>query len=377
MNESQEQEDIKAVWAWASSKKISMAAIKPVIEYGYTSLEALACLTANDIKKGDMPIGQQKLLLKAVAGLGDPIEGPSPATGSGEKTPPSQVPEPNGPGQSNVTVQNGASSNNTVPLEDAFSRRLAEQVIDGHSRGIQGLGVGQAQASQPNSAPVLGMFSWQDPQVYLKSIANVKSQCLNIVDFVDINYTTTETVVSSNEELEFVCRSGTKKPKLETLTISQWSSANIAILYKLHQDGVLALNEVFDYLSYTSHVYSLISSHEVVSVYLYDREYRRLQAAHKFRWGTAVGHLAHGFLRLRGTSSSHSNTQKPRVAYKAERQTYRQFQAQAPESKPTCRNFNSKDGCSFRGCRFNHVCHVPGCGKSHSGFNHNQLDSKN
>ena len=81
------------------------------------------------------------------------------------------------------------------------------------------------------------------------------------------------------------------KPKIETITLSQWSIANLVILYKLLGEGKLLDQGVIDYLSYTTKVYQLTQRYENVSVYLYDREYRKMQAAHNFRWGTDIPHL--------------------------------------------------------------------------------------
>ena len=80
-----------------------------------------------------------------------------------------------------------------------------------------------------------------------------------------------------------VVKSGPKKPKLENLTLSQWSIANLAILYRLSGENKLRGPSMLDYLSYTTRVYQV--------VLLYDREYRKLQGQMGFRWGTDVQHL--------------------------------------------------------------------------------------
>lgn len=69
-----------------------------------------------------------------------------------------------------------------------------------------------------------------------------------------------------NSGFQIICRSGPNKPKLEKLTLWKWPSANLAILHKLVEDGVLPMAQIFDYLSHTSRIYCLVSSHELVSV---------------------------------------------------------------------------------------------------------------
>ena len=64
--------EAEAVRSWAASKKISIEAINCVIEHGFSSMEALECLGEEDLKalpKRQVPIGQQKLLLRALSAI--------------------------------------------------------------------------------------------------------------------------------------------------------------------------------------------------------------------------------------------------------------------------------------------------------------------
>lgn len=373
MESAQEAEGIQAVISWAASYKISLETSKIIVELGFTSMEAVECLTADDIKGKKIPIGQQKLLLKAVAGLGA-NQAPTPAPGvAGGNHPPHRV-EPSTSGtSSNVTNSNVINVNN----EDAFLHRLTSELRSTPAQGATAGTDQVVQASQvQQGSPITGNYSWTDPQVYLKGISGARCAHYAIVDFVDISSSPVERVVSSNDDFEIVCRSGTRKPKLENISISQWSGANIAILYRLHQDGTLGLPEVFDYLSYTSHIYSLISSHELISVFYYDQEYRRLQAMHKFRWGTAIGHLAPGFLRLRNPGTT---SHKVKSGYEFKRTSGRTNHGHSSEGRQICRGYNSKSGCNYRNCKFEHVCNVPGCAKTHPSFAHTSqsTDTKN
>ena len=96
---------------------------------------------------------------------------------------------------------------------------------------------------------------------------------------------------------------------------------------KLLQRGVLTHSSLLDYLSYTTRVYQLLSVHDTRSVFLYDREYRKLQTLHSFRWGTDVPHLQMVHLRpkslqnfqnnLAPKTRSNSQPYPPRVSHKA------------------------------------------------------------
>ena len=62
-------------------------------------------------------------------------------------------------------------------------------------------------------------------------------------------------------------------------------------MYRLLGEGKLGDEGVIDYLSYSTKIYQLTQKYENVSVYFYDREYRKRQASHNFRWGTDIPHL--------------------------------------------------------------------------------------
>ena len=63
-----------------------------------------------------------------------------------------------------------------------------------------------------------------------------------------------DVVVGGQGEQQLVIKAGPKKPRLESLTLSQWSVANLAILYRLVNDGRLAGSSLMDYLSYSTKV---------------------------------------------------------------------------------------------------------------------------
>ena len=71
-----------------------------------------------------------------------------------------------------------------------------------------------------------------------------------------------------------------------------WTAANARIMAKLLLEGKLATKETAQYLGCTAKVVSLCQHYMWSSVLLYDREYRRSEAAYKFPWGSDVQHLA-------------------------------------------------------------------------------------
>ncbi|CAC5408595.1 unnamed protein product [Mytilus coruscus] len=181
-----------------------------------------------------------------------------------------------------------------------------------------------------------------------------------------------ERIVSESGSGQLILKSGPDKPKLESLNVSQWSMANLAILYKLLEEGRLAQNNILDYLSYATRTYQLFLSHDVTSVFFYDRGYRRLQYLHKFRWGTDVPHIQTVFLKSKGSNSNKFS--KPPVSTS---KVFKPFSSHTAGRKEICKKFNSRLGCSLSGCKFEHVCNVPGCGQRHSGSGHQSSFPKN
>ena len=149
-----------------------------------------------------------------------------------------------------------------------------------------------------------------------------------------------EDVAGTHEGWQIIIKSGAK-PKFESLTISQWSIANIAILYKLLSEGKLDEQGMVDYLSYTTKIYQLTQRYENVSVYFCDREYRKMQACHKCRWGTDVPH----WQTMQLTPRASRNNGRPTPPGK---QTLRAGPV-TTDGKPICKLYNTHRGCGLHG----------------------------
>ena len=106
-----------------------------------------------------------------------------------------------------------------------------------------------------------------------------------------------EIIVGGAGSHQVVLKSGPRKPRLENVSLAQWTVANLAILYKLHGESKLSGDAILDYLSYKTKIYQLVQRYNLVSVLFYDREYRKLQCARDFCWGTDVPHLHSVYLQ--------------------------------------------------------------------------------
>ena len=392
--------DEEVVLNWAARGKISQDAIEKLFKEGFTSMEAMLLLEDEDLARTKIPRGQQKLILAAVrkllksteragnsahvqtdARVGDDVTGDSLSRGTRSTRDLGSSQSAQGGSQQQ---QHGGS--NTASNTDAFTSLLNDlqagqsvlrnnlvQTNQTSEYSGQGLTV---QGSTANMNNVLlnqmngSSHSWKDPQIFLESAASGKSAptYYDITDFVS-NQVEEEAVVGGNGAQQVVLKSGPRKPKLENVTLAQWSVANLAILYKLVSESKLHAGNILDYLSYTTKVCQLVQRYTLISVLLYDREYRQLQARQEFRWGTDVPHL----------HTMHLQTRTSRPAQPAPRRANTGIQRNVTstgqnvtlDGRVICKLFNSRVGCHYKECKFVHQCSHSGCHQFHSAQTHN------
>ena len=79
--------------------------------------------------------------------------------------------------------------------------------------------------------------SWQDPQIHLMTAAAGRScHYYDVVDFIGRDVVEEEVVAGTNDGNHIVVKSGVK-PKIESITLSQWSIASLAILFQAPGGG--------------------------------------------------------------------------------------------------------------------------------------------
>ncbi|MEW8561399.1 MAG: hypothetical protein AB2541_04815, partial [Candidatus Thiodiazotropha sp.] len=338
--------------------KINKTAIDELLKRGFDSLNALRLVNIEDLSSQNIPMGQRRLIFHIAQALNN-------ETTSGQL----------GSSMTSSGGNRGISQPASVPLQQPesqdvynqtlFNTLLQQQTQLSAASATSGVNVstGGVNVSRTESIAHGPQPSWSDPQIHIASATGKSASTFHdICDFVP--HSIEEDVVVGGEGEQKLIKSGPKKPRLESLTLSQWSVANLSILYKLVNEGKLLGPSLMDYLSYTTKVYQLVQRFSLTSVLLYDREYRKLQATMNFRWGTDVQHLHTLFLQPRpnsGTQGNPTNVQKKGNIN------------QSASSKPRldrridiCRNYNSDKGCSYDQCRYKHKCILPGCGQAHS-----------
>ena len=306
---------------WARENMISAGAVEKLFEEGFTSFEALKFLDDEDLSKVKIPRGQKKLILSCRTLTGGHIAEQTtmqPSTAGKGFTQTDTMEEVRAPrleSARNTADQSASRSGTHLPLttSDSYVNGLLTQLARGQEQ-IQNeiprdLATRQTLLSDNNISIVSGLplsssqngpktpetHSWKDPQIYLSSAANGKSAPTHydIVYFVG-GGVEEEIIVGGAGSHQVVLKSGPKKPRLENVSLALWTVANLAILYgesKLSGDAIL------DYLSYTTKICQLVQRYNLVSVLLYDREYRKLQCARNFNWDTDVPHLHSVYLQ--------------------------------------------------------------------------------
>ena len=339
--------------------KINKTVLDELLKRGFDSLDALKLVKMEDLSSQNIPKGQRRLIFHIAQALNTN----QPAS--------TQIGTVTTLSAGNAGVSHTTRSTMEQP-NDVYSSTLLDTLLQQQTQIASSDSSPTGTVTQnplPSSQP-----SWNDPQIHIASATGKSaSTFLDICDFVPQS-TEEDLVIGGQGDQQLLIKSGPKKPRLESLTLSQWSIANLAILYKLVGDGKLVGASLMDYLSYTTKVYQLVQRFSLASVLLYDREYRKIQSTMNFRWGTDVQHLHTLFLQPRSNSSIQTN---PIVAKRgAANQSGTRSRPDRRTDNNFCRNFNSDKGCSYEQCKFRHRCLVPGCGHAHSAVSHSNLSSE-
>ena len=132
------------------------------------------------------------------------------------------------------------------------------------------------------------------------------------------------------------------------IAMEEWGAANCRLMNFLMQEGKLARKDVEFYLAYTTKIFDLAELYEWHSVLDFDHQYRELQAAHAFPWGTFAPHLEQKLIPRR----SNSNNNK---IFNAATKT---GSPQPNQGQQECKLFKASRGtyCPFgEGCRYKHT----------------------
>ena len=220
-------------------------------------------------------------------------------------------------------------------------------------------------------------------EVFLRPTRNVDNgmgKPLRIVDFVSrLCPTEEEKVISGDSQTKLTLSVSSNKPKLESISVEQYSIANLRIFYELlYSNRLSTMPDVQEYLSYSIKLMELAKRYTWLSVLRYDDEYRVLQHTYGFSWSTDNSHL-HEVVLLPRWAANYNTLRKGSAINSSESFTGGNVKklftiTHLAGGQEICRSFNSSRGCFREACKFAHVCNQKvgsqACGKPHAGCNH-------
>ena len=230
--------------------KISKPAIDELLKRGFTSLEALSLVEMSDLDAPKIPKGQRRLILHIAGALqAKTVTAVAPGgVSSTEGTADTGSPATEMAGKSTENTESLRTPTVTPGLIDLTQTTMPGLTAVPANTSIQGNGVHQQTANNgdlyrhvnnliqgqqsilsanvfngSNSQP--SQVLWNDPQIHLSSAAGKSTPSyLDICDFVQSSIEE-EVVLGSQGDQQIIVKSGPKKPRIENLTLSQWSVA--------------------------------------------------------------------------------------------------------------------------------------------------------
>ena len=334
--------------AFAARFHLAASTAKILEENGFKHNAALRTLRKEDIPQLNITtLAEKRLLEEAIA-----------MTSGGPSRPQTQEETPTAVGAPSVQAGSGGAQ----PFDDLNARLT--HLIGYSAQGVTTHAPASGSLINNMAAPMNQMATGErvdlNPLNYLFQATKVKP--LLIVDYVgntSVSSDQYEHVLGNGEGGQFVYKTAARKPKLENISPTQWTAANMRIMMELLQRKQLDQVSMFDYIAHTIKIAQLADSFTWISVLNYDNAYRELQATTGFRWGSDTTHLTTLHLRPKNTSATTSR-----------KEVWNQ-------SRPVCRLYN-KALCPYGvSCKYQHFCLAPGCRQPHPQIQHGKVERNN
>ena len=162
----------------------------------------------------------------------------------------------------------------------------------------------------------------------------------------------------------------------ESISIPKWVVLNTRNFYTFLLENKLSTQlAIQDYLAYTVKTMELIARFDWKSIFMYNSEFKKLQAIYKFSWSLDSTHLHMVLLQPIYKRNPTTVTTKPSASTTNQQTAFARF---TPDGRVICRNFHGLKGCALLNCNFANVCNrkVAGkaCAMSHPGFFHKVVE---
>lgn len=180
-----------------------------------------------------------------------------------------------------------------------------------------------------------------------------------------------EEILTTSDGRQITVRLPKKKPSADTLQPHQWIAANGRIIKLLLASKPKAV--VVDYCDYMTKIGDLLRDYTTSSVFWLDYQHRLAIAESDTKWSDIAPHLKDIHLKVRQAnlpsraqqSTQSQNFNRRQGGYRDNRQN-----ANTNPGDIICGSYNSRAGCTFKNCRYNHICNEPGCTAKHPAYQH-------
>ena len=317
--------------AWALESKLSKKTCTLLKKEELTVPEAIEALNKDDIACLGLPLGQAKLLTKAVNRF--------------QQTEQEQAGPPE-----DITID--AIRKQVTELDHAgnFLDSLPENISTPNLPARDKIIVNADNPLQ--RATTATSTSPHDPRTVLTLRAS-STKAVHITSFLtekaktrlkskDRHYVLSECEEPNMDKTQMLIHSSPDKHPYLGITIAEWGAANSRVMHHLIKIGALQLHDIDFYLAYTAIVFDFASQYEWSSVLEFDYRYREQQAEHGFQWGHINPLMELQILVKKSQPKLSAPTSKTNAAVARTREDCRQW-----------RRFNGY--CPFGdACRYNH-----------------------
>ena len=343
---------------WADEIGLNQDTVAVMQDNALACMKAIAVIAEKDIRGLKLKLGQKAILVAGVHRV---------QNASKDSVVP---PDPIQPGQSGDSEDGPivVPKDTEMDLETLRKDPKVQEMLKLLPPGI----LSTLGKSSDTDQPPPGNYMYKE-NLFLQPSIPVKYH--DITENISLAYDCVdEEIVTAKDGVEMVLRTAGRSAKipLSKVSVANWNLANYNIMYKLLREGVLGHKQIPDYLGYSVKIMDFLNLFDWKSILVYDREYRKKQAAFHFKWGSDPPHLSTSLLVPKFLAKpAEMGFQKS--SYRDKVPDRKSAQPVTSRGQIICKSFNNKGGCKYgQNCKYAHVCLIAGCEKEHPQFSHNK-----
>lgn len=340
--------------AWCNEFELTEDTVTLLETKGFKSYKALS-LVPLDIIKNDRDfkalIPGQQVLLRA----GFELLKPQPPKPKAPALPALDATSPQGgigdpPAAATAAAKETSNLPNNMTVDEVMALWQATPMLQTHSPANP---TPLHMPPQPPSDP----FGFGTGPYKGKKLRKINDYITNI-NSLDPTYDAEETMNIGG--VEFAVGRGKKLP-MGKVNLPHYMEGSLRVLREMMLEEHLPTEQVIHYVNYLIQIACLAQSKKPwPQILSYDTIYRREQHQQGFAWGTGSSFL----LSSHFTSANPTTTTTPanthdNTSLNGNRESKKAPLRQViypPTGRPVCGRFNSREGCHYHACTFEHVC---------------------